>query len=347
MGHDGLRIGLAGCGAAALEIHLPILARLPGVVVAAVAETDPARRARALERVPSAIAVGRWEQLLDRDDLDAVVLCLPSGLHAEAARLAVERGLHVYLEKPLATTTADAAGVVEAWRGSGVVGMMGFNYRFNRLYRSASRLLEEGALGSVVAARSVFAIAGDLPAWKRSRAEGGGALLDLAPHHVDLVRFLFDSPIREVFAEVRSVRTEEDTAVLEIRLADGTPVQSFFSLTAAEEERFEVYGRDGKLVVDRSRHQDVVVESPWRKGARLRRWRRAAGSVRHAPYVLEKRRTPGHEPSYRSAFESFVAAVESGTGVRPDFEDGLANVEILAAAERSARSGRAVEVETP
>src|SRR5438067_819851 len=83
-----------------------------------------------------------------------------------------------------------------------------------------------------LAVRSVFTTPpGRMPEWRQRRASGGGALLDLASHHVDLVRFWFNQQVVEVRGSVRSERAEADTATLELRLANGLQVQSFFSMS--------------------------------------------------------------------------------------------------------------------
>jgi predicted dehydrogenase len=340
-----VRIAVVGCGEGAQRHHLPVLARMREAELAVVVDPDEACRAAAARHAPRAIALPDYGDALGRRDVDAAVLCLPSALHADAALAALARGKHVYVEKPLATSLADAARVLAARHAAGVVGMMGFNYRFNRLYESARRHIAGGRLGQLVAARSVFSIAeGRLPAWKRARQDGGGALLDLGSHHVDLVRFLLGEPIVEVQAALRSRRSEDDTAWLQMRLASGLIVQSLFAFGAVDEERFEFYGGGGKLTVDRSRHQEAVLEGPRRAGARLRGFGRALRAVAHAPYVLEKRRAPGHEPSHRAALRRFVAAAAAGTPASPDLEDGYACLAVVDAAERSARAGRAVPV---
>ncbi|HJQ82952.1 MAG TPA: Gfo/Idh/MocA family oxidoreductase, partial [Candidatus Binatia bacterium] len=313
-----LRIALVGCGDGARRHHLPLLRRTRGAEVVAVADPDAGCRAAALRHAPGALAMEDYRDAVAHPNVDAVVLCLPSALHAAAAVATLERRKPVYVEKPLATTLADGARVLEAWRAAGVVGMIGFNYRFNPLYAAARRVVEDGRLGRIVAVRTVFTTAaGDLPAWKRRRDDGGGALLDLGSHHLDLVRWLLgESPV-EVRAELRSRASEDDTALVQLRLASDVAVQSLFAFGAVDEERFEIYGDAGKLVVDRARHQHVVIEGPTRRGRRWRRLVDAARTVARAPYVLEKRLVPGHEPSHRRALARFVAAATRGTPVTP------------------------------
>jgi myo-inositol 2-dehydrogenase / D-chiro-inositol 1-dehydrogenase len=246
------QLGLIGCGQIADLVHLDILRRLSGVELVALVEVDPARRERARRRVPAAAAFESYEELLAVAELDAVVICLPNALHAEATVAALRHRKHVYLEKPLATSLDDARRVLEAWERADVVGMMGFNYRFNPLYCEMKRRLDAGRLGSLVAARSTFSTVarGDL-AWRGSRRRGGGVLLDLAPHHVDLMRFLFGREVHEVSATLHSHRSEDDTAMVQLRFAGGLLAQSFFCLSAVEEDRLEVYeasARSGRTV---------------------------------------------------------------------------------------------------
>jgi predicted dehydrogenase len=316
-----------------------------GVELVVVADPDAARRQAALRHAPGAIAVTDHRDAVVHPGVDAVVLCLPSWGHAEAAVAALERGKHVYVEKPMATTIADGTRVVAAWRAAGVVGMMGFNYRFNPLYEAARRHVAEGRVGELVAVRTVFTTAArEAPAWKRSRRDGGGALLDLGSHHVDLVRWVLGVEPIEVRAELRSRRTEDDTACLQLGLTNGVVVQSLFAFGAIDEERFEIHGSTGKLIVDRARHQQVVVEGPTRRGRRLRRLLQTTRALGRAPYVVDKMLVPGHEPSHRTALARFVAAASTGTPVTPDLADGQASLAIVVAAESSARTGRAVRV---
>jgi predicted dehydrogenase len=111
-----------------------------------------------------------------------------------------------------------------------------------------------------------------------------------------------------------------------------------------DEERFEIYGRAGKLIVDRLLHQDAWIASADHRGARARRIAHTLRSLARAPYVLEKRRTPGHEPSHRQALALFAHAARENRPAKPDLQDGYESLAVLAAAEESARTRRAVAV---
>jgi predicted dehydrogenase len=321
---------------------------MPDVELAAFAEPDPLRRSEAARLLPKASAFCSYEELLERSDVQAVVVCLPNVLHADAAIAALTRGVHVYLEKPLATDSKQALAVIEAWQRAGVVGVMGFNYRFNKLYESVRAHICSGTLGDLAMVRSVFSTASSQPPQTRlSRESGGGILLDLASHHLDLIRYFFDHEVSEVFAEIQSRSSEGDSAMIQMRLTNGIAVQLFFSASAVEEDGFEIYGDRGKLSVNRYRSLDVRITESVLAGFRLKELRQSLRSLGHAPYVLKKMRAAGNEPSYRVALRRFVSAARSGAHLKPGFYDGYENLKIIEAAERSAETGCKVQLAGP
>lgn len=340
-----LKIGLIGCGRISQLVHLVNLARLPNVEITALAELDPDRRAQAARQAPRAAAFADYQELLEMREVDAVVICLPNALHARAGIAAMERGKHVYLEKPLATNVADGWRVVEAWRRSGLVGMIGFNYRFQRLYQCLKQQIQAGRLGELVGVSSVFSTAGrQLPDWKLTRENGGGVLLDLASHHIDLISYLLEQSVCEVFARIQSKRSEQDTAALQLRLASGLAVQCFFSLNAAEENRFELYGTAGKLTADRYLSSDLEISDAARNLARVKKFGHSMRSLLHSPYLLERFRKDTGDPSFHSALAYFVESVRLARAAQPDFLDGLRSLAVIEAAEKSARAACAVSI---
>jgi len=316
-----LTIGLLGCGRIARAVHMRALRRMRDVEVAAIADPDAAARASASRWFPRARIHSDFRELLHHGRVDAVVVCLPSALHAEAAVAALRSGVHLYLEKPLATRLDEARGVLETARSSESVAVMGFNYRFNAHLESARRTVASGELGALALVRSVFATAPRaLPDWKRQRAHGGGALLDLASHHVDLLPHLLGRSIRSVAARIWSERSEDDSAALELRLDGDLPVQSFFSTAAFDADRFEFHGTARSLRVDRLR-----------------------------PTTLRDRVfAPRRERSFELALARFVGAARAPGPQRgaagASLADGLRSLEVVLAAEESARTGAATPI---
>lgn len=343
---ETLRLGVIGAGNVVQGIHLEVLRRRRDASVVAVADSDPVRREEARRRVPGATVLGSYGDLLAIPDVQAVIVCLPSTLQAEAAIAAFESGKHVYVEKPLAANTEDGRAVVSAWRRAGTVGMVGLNYRLHPHYRRAKDIIRSGKLGELVGARSIFSapIALPQPDWKRSRQAGGGALLDFGSHHVDLVHFLFGQSVREVFADTRSQQGDDDSATLQLRLSGGVLVQSFFSLSAVDEERFDVYGQAAKLVVDRCCALNVETREATRDRVQLDRIARTVRAVRNAGFLLTRSRAVGYEPSYALALGRFIEAARAGGSPDPDLWDGYRSLAVVEAAQASTRQGTPTSV---
>jgi predicted dehydrogenase len=343
-------LGVVGCGAIARAVHLRLLPRLAGVRVVALADPDRARLAEAIPMAPGAGTFESAQELLERAPVDGIVVCSPTAQHARDATLALAAGRHVYVEKPIAASLEQGRQVVDGWRRSGLVGMVGFNGRFNPLLAQLGSLLREDRAGKIVCVRTTFTTAPrPVPEWKQSRATGGGVLLDLASHHIDFVRALFEREVVNVRASLDSRRTEDDTAYLELQLAGGLRVQAFFSLAAAERELIEICGERAVLSVSRFTSIDVDVrDNPNGLGGALARLARRALAIRFTGRALAIRRSPLREPGYRAALERFVSAIRThrSTGsapvTPPDLGDGLACLAVIDAAERSAQSGATV-----
>lgn len=338
-----LRVALLGCGRIARIFHLPILAEIPGVELVAVADPDPGARALAAERVPGVRVVGDWGEVVADPSLDAVVVCLPSGMHADSACAAFDAGLHVYLEKPIATSLEDGRRVVRAWRSSGAVGITGFDQRFEPAMIALRRAARAGHAGEVTGLRLAMGSGRrGAPAWKRSRATGGGVLLDLGSHLIDLARFVLGEEVREVTAAVAAAIDEDDTATIAMTMETGRLAQAWVSLSGITESRVEVVGQGGMLVADRyaGTLEFVPLEPAWSRIARARRGLARLG--RDSRALLEVARPLALGVTYRGALEAFAEAARAGSPTPPDIADGFRSLAVVLAAEESARSGRSV-----
>lgn len=346
MSRESVRIGVVGCGRFACAVHLPNLARLRGARVTALVDPVPGRLVVASPHAPGAARLTALDELLRRDDVDAVLICTPPPVHAEAAIRAFAAGKHVYLEKPLATTALDGARVAAAWRESRLVGSMGFPYRFSRAVAHAAASLRSGVVGELVAARSVFSTAQhDMPDWKRSRATGGGPLLDLVSHDVDLMRYLLGQEVERVHATASAANGgEPDTVLVQLWFESGVCAQLLASLLSVEDAGLEVYGRLGKVSAERYAAAAARVSPIRARGVGPRMFDDAKDALAMR-IRLAKLRSPGHEPAFRIALAGFLDAVRGRSTATPDIEDGLRSLEVVAAAEASLLSGNVTRVQ--
>jgi len=336
-----VRLGVIGCGKLTRQVHLPLLSRLAGVEVAALAEPDERARAAAAALAPQAAVFEDASALLSHEGLDAVIIAAPTAQHAPLAIAAFDAGLHVYLEKPIADQLADADAVLDAQHRSGRLGMIGFNYRHHPGYTAMRRAVITEKIGKPLHVRSVFTTGAALmqgAAWRAERRRGGGALLDLFSHEADLVAFVTGQPITAVQAWLESRAGEGDTATVEARTRAGVRVQGFYAFGAAEQAVLTVTGERGQVSLDRYgglriERRDVAAPGP------IGRTLTAIGQWRGWRTFWRKRRSPWGDPTFEAALRRFVDAVAAGTAPRPGLGDGRASLAVVAAAEASASSG--------
>ena len=228
------RLGFLGVGWIGRQ-RMEALARAGAGRVAVVCDADCAAARAAADGVGCGRVCASLEELLDAE-LDGVVIATPTALHAEHARLALERNLPVFTQKPLARTESECVGLTQLARRADVALGVDMSYRHVAAVGAALDRLHAGAIGTPHAAELVFHNAyGPDKAWARdARLAGGGALIDLGPHLIDLARlFLGRLDFRAVHADLFAAgeRVDGDPAVVEdqafahVTLADGRVVR--------------------------------------------------------------------------------------------------------------------------
>ena len=340
-----IRLALLGCGRISRLAHLPNILADSRIELVGIAEADDERRRSLVREAPGVEVSADVAGLLRSVEPQAVVIALPTLAHREAALAAFGVGAHVFLEKPIAAKREDACAIVRAWRESGRIGMIGFNCRRNHLYLQLRRAIARGDIGKPVAARTAYTA--KWPAdttWRLAAETGGGAFLELASHHVDLLRFIFDAEVRTVIATSWSNRGDDVAGMLQMELSSGVVAHTMVSYGTVEEDRFEVYGSNGKLTVDR--YDSLVVNGRGTDavGGMTSARRHLTGELRGFRYGIRKRRAPGEEPSYGETISAFTEAVLEPKAVAPDIDDGLRALEVIDAARRSASEHRMIVV---
>jgi predicted dehydrogenase len=178
------RIGILGAGWIAAD-HAAVLAKRADVEVVAVCDLD---RARAEQLAPAGAAVyERWEELVDGEPVDALWVCLPPLHHREPTIAALRRGIHVYLEKPIARGLEDAEAIVAAAEESSAVCAVGYQWHATEVLDDLRAVLD-GQTVSLVSGRSIGPT-GTRP-WFLDRAQGGGNVLERGSHQIDLARVI-------------------------------------------------------------------------------------------------------------------------------------------------------------
>ncbi|GBC94496.1 Inositol 2-dehydrogenase [bacterium HR16] len=254
MSNHTLRVGLIGAGGIG-RTHLASYERVREAQIVAIVDINEETARTAAQRA-GAQAFRDVEQMLRHVELDAVDICTPPSAHLEAALLAMEHGLHVLCEKPLAHQPDAARQMVRAAEEKGVKLMTAFCHRFHPPIAALKRLIEAGELGEVVMFRNRFAgpFKGVEERWFSDKeVAGGGVLMDTSVHSIDLFRFLIGEVAR-VQAVTRqtnpAIGEVEDTAIALLSTADNRMgvVEASWVL-AAGFNVVEVYGTEGAAMV--------------------------------------------------------------------------------------------------
>jgi UDP-N-acetyl-2-amino-2-deoxyglucuronate dehydrogenase len=335
--------GLIGAGAISTQ-HLEALDAIAGARIAGIASASAEKARAAGERwgVPWTTDV---EELLARNDVDAVAIATPSGLHPGQALAALRYGKHVLVEKPIALSNADARAVADEARQRGLVAGTVSQRRFEPNVRAVRDAIADGSLGTVamiVAEGFYFRPQSyyDSAAWRGTVELDGGVLMNQAIHTIDLLRWI-GGPVQRVSANVTTIghRMEaEDTASVSIRFQSGA-LGAILATTCAATERpteLRIHGDRGHI---RLAGEDIAEwEVPDRE-------RPVADTKAGAEGVAAATATWGtNAVGYVRQYSDFVEAITDGRAPAVTAEDGAAAVEIVLAAYESSRTGAAVEI---
>jgi predicted dehydrogenase len=342
-----IRWGVVGSGGIARRRSIP-----EGIVPASNAELvavwgrNP-KTNEAVARQFGAKAARTLEELL-RQEIDAVYIATPAHVHAEQTQLAADAGKHVFCEKPLGLNVAEAQGMIEVCRQAGVNLGTAFMMRFHSQHQAALALIQGGKIGKPVYARAQLScwyppLDG---AWRQDpELGGGGSLMDMGGHCLDLLEWLLE-PIKSVSCMInRSVHgyASEDSAVVLARFESGAlgTVDTFFCVPdSSSKNRLEIYGSRGSVLAQGTIGQGetgemtAFLESDG-KAYDAQQVRGADGGASIAPKPVNM---------YRAEIEEFSQALLEGRDTNESAQAGLRSQVLLAACYESAGTGQEVQV---
>lgn len=238
---DRIRVAILGFGHGGSVFHAPLIASIADYSIAAIVTSNPDRRERAARDYPAASIVANADELWTRaSDLDLVVVATPNRSHAPLTIAALERGLHVVVDKPFAATARDCRTLIDEARRRRRVLTVFHNRRWDGDFLTLRRLLDAGALGDVCRFESRFERWRPAPraGWRESgdAAEAGGLLYDLGSHLIDQALVLF-GPVADVYAELDRRRpgvVADDDVFVALRHASGVRSHLWMSAAAAQ-----------------------------------------------------------------------------------------------------------------
>jgi predicted dehydrogenase len=348
---DVFRVGLLGYGLAGEFFHAPFITATEGLEIAAVVTSNPERARAASAAHPGARMVASAEELWAMaDELDVVVVATPNRTHVPLARAALEAGLAVVVDKPIAATAAEGRALVAEAERRGAMLTVYQNRRWDGDILTVRRLVAEGELGEVARFESRFERWRPVakPGWRQrpDPAEAGGLLFDLGSHLIDQALLLF-GPAARVYAELdrRTPGGEVDDDVF-VALTHASGVRSHLwmsSMAAQHGPRLRVLGSRAAYTKWGLDPQEAALkrgERPGRPG-----WGEEDPSAWGTLGADEETRpVPTETGSYTRFYEGVVRALHGDAPPPVDPHDSVAVLEIIEAARRSADEGGAVAV---
>lgn len=340
---EKLRVGVIGCGSIAQHRHLPEYKSNKNVEIVAVCDINE-ERAQAIAEKYDVKAYTNYEELISSGLVDAVSVCTPNYLHAPISIAALNAGLHVLCEKPMATSKQEAEEMIAAAKESGKKLMIGHNQRFVPSHQKARKLIESGEIGKIYSFRTAFGHGGP-EGWSVDGKESWffqkekafvGAMGDLGVHKTDLLRYVLGEEITEVGSFVETNAKDyadvDDNAVCILKTESGAigTLAASWAYVSKEDNSTIIYGEKAILRLEDDPTNSLVVQ--YTNGE----------VVKYELGKIQSNDEGGQNNSH--VIEKFVESVLQDQEPPVSGEEGMKSLEVILAALQSNETKQIVKV---
>jgi len=290
-----------------------------------------------------------YDDLLSKERLDAVVIATPSKFHAPMVTAALEKGIHVFCEKPFCLDWADSERLTGLAAGKGLVGQVGYHYRYVGAFQEMKRVIDSGALGRIThvlaEAYGPVVLRSKKATWRSDKAQGGGCLYDYAAHPLNLLNWYFGTPARVSGSVMDGVFSEgiDDEVFSTLQFDDGPTAQ--LSVNWSDEShrkmttRISMIGTNGRIFADRQECQVYLRETDPNLPEYGKGW-----TVKYTTELTEDRWFYLRGEEYSAQLDDFITAVagKKSAAVENDFASATATDKTMAMIIENAESGAPV-----
>lgn len=307
-----VRVGVVGVGKMGLS-HLAIARALSDVDLVGVVDATE-YLLDVLGKYTGVATFTTLEKMLDEARPDAVIIATPTGSHSALVRAALDRGIHVFCEKPLTLTAAESAALADIAEKRSLVAQVGYHNRFIATFREVGRLLDAGVIGHVThvlaEAYGPVVLKAKGTTWRSKRTTGGGCLYDYAAHPLDLVHWYFGAPDRVRGSVLGSIFSADidDEVYSTLDYPDGLSVHLSVNWSDESYRKMStsvtISGSQGRIVADR---QELRVYL--REGATIPDGYRIGWNIKYTTELTEPVSFYLRGEEYSAQLESFVASV--------------------------------------
>lgn len=255
-----IKLGIIGIGRMGMT-HYSIINSHPEVEIKAVVDTSPLILTMIKKYIASINVYEDYNKLFDNETLDAVIVCTPPTLHFPIVKKAGERGIHVFCEKPFTTEKNKASELAILFEQKKLINQVGYVNRFNDIFRTVKEYLDKGIIGKVILFKSemysrTITKSDESKTWRDSRENGGGAVIDMAAHAVDLVNFLLGKPDKVTGSSLTSIFSQNVEDAVNATFLYKNGISGTLNVNWSDESfrkptnKIEIFGSQGKILAD-------------------------------------------------------------------------------------------------
>jgi UDP-N-acetylglucosamine 3-dehydrogenase len=340
MSGQQIRVGIAGCGQIARRLHIPSYMRSDRASIAAIYNHSAETAADLKRMLPKAQLYTDYDAFLGESEIQALSICTPNSLHCDMTIKALSRGISVLVEKPMAVNLDEAGRMIESARSNNTLLMVGQSQRYYPSHKKARDLVHSGVLGTIHQVRATLAHAGPI-VWSprgqwfvsKKLAGAGGVIADLGIHKVDLLHFLTDDHITRVYSLSKKFFFQEAAdnfaAVLEFESGAIGTVSASWTLPGKSVDDTLLAGEQGALRIDSSDPRPLVF---------------SGADGKEISYDVVGGVPQEGEVWMLDEIEDFLRAVSGEIPNPIPGEEGYRSLEVTAAIQLSARTGKPVEL---
>jgi myo-inositol 2-dehydrogenase/D-chiro-inositol 1-dehydrogenase len=340
---EKVRVGIIGSGFVS-DVHMDAFQEVHEAEVVATCARDAAKVEEFARKWSIPSTATDYRRLLDRKDIDLVVIGIPNDLHREVTVAAARAGKHIIIEKPLAHTLEDGRAMVAACRQHNVKLMYAETICFSPKYARAKKLVGEGAIGKMYMVKQGEKHSGPHSDWFYDiNRSGGGAIMDMGCHGIEWSRWMYDKPkVKSVYAHCQRVfhqRTKgEDNSVIILEFEGGgiAVIEDSWVRHGGMDDRIELYGTAGVVYCDLLHGSSMETYSVEGYGYAVEK----SGDTKGWTFTVFEE---AHLYGFPHEMRHFVQCVLKNQTPRETGEDGIATLEIIYAAYESAGAGRRIE----
>lgn len=328
-----VRVGVVGLGWVSQVFHLPLLSKMEDVEITAVCDKDKSRARMIAERFGIPRFYSDYEQLLLKEELDAVDVCTSTDAHLQVTTASLESGRDVLVEKPIARRTSEAIAMAELARKQKKLLMVGMNNRFRPDTMILKSFIEKGELGKIFYAKAGWLKRlADGNRWITHKEKaGGGVFLDLGIVMLDLILWMLGfPPVDRVSAKTyhHTTKSVEDSCLAFIQMKNGTTLIIEVSWSLQLQQDFfycDFFGNEGSAAINPLRihkplHDNLVNVTP----AKV-----------ETPYTLFRK-------SYENELKHFIGAVKNLHPIISTGDEAIHRMKIVEAIYQSAQKGKEI-----